>query len=335
MPWKSYTKIDTAEARAEDGSKRIIEGTFRSKAVEWLRDLKWEAYEKADGTNASVHWNGYDLSFHDRADRAQLPEEVLEMLRAKFDDGRTEQVFEQLFPVRRFIGVDGSQIASDVVTEATIYGEAIGPKIQKVGKLYGPETRFLVFDIKVNGTYLDHDSDFYRRIVEALCLEEVPRLADMTIDEAKSFVKSKPRSHICVNAPMEGVVLQPKARLYEADGRRVIVKIKVKDYEPYNEAAEKYGWIKRGKSVVWDREDMDGRTMAVIPRRCTIKDILPTGGDPSPDYKVQSEDDRIVLRDIDNPGVEYVAKPGELRRYDKQQWLDYVMGAKNAKEEEV
>lgn len=331
--WSEYTKIDTVLQRDLDGTKRLIPWSFRDPAVRYLRSLPWEVTEKVDGTNVSIYFDGYRVEIHGRTKAAELPKELMEVLEAKFLNDETEELFEQLFPVKHFHDDAGEQVASDVVTEVSIFGEGIGPKIQKVGKLYGDEYRFLVFDIKVGGVFLEHSSEFYGKIVQAFGLETVPDLPDMTIEEAEEYVKMKPQSLVNPKAPMEGLVLRPKVRLYNAKGERIIVKVKCRDYEPYNEAAEKYGWIKKGKAVVWDREGMDGRTMVVIPRRCTIKDILPAGGAPSPDYKVQSEDDHIVLRDIDNPGVEYVAKPGELRRYDKQQWLDYVMESKNAEEE--
>jgi hypothetical protein len=49
-----------------------------------------------------------------------------------------------------------------------------------------------------------------------------------TIEEAVEFVKTKPMSTIGT-APMEGLVGRPKMELRDRAGKRVIVKIKVKD----------------------------------------------------------------------------------------------------------
>lgn len=227
--WTEYTKIDTIAKRDLEGNKRLIDGTFRDPAIEYLQDVKFEATEKADGTNVSIHWDGHHVSIHGRTQAAQLPPRLTTMLEACFGGDDTEQVFEQLFPPKE----DGT------LAEVTIYGEGIGPKIQKVGKLYGDQYRFLVFDIKVGNTYLEHSNPFYQQIIKAFGVEEVPVLPDMTPNEAVEFVKSKPKSWINSNAQMEGVVLRPKVRLYGPNGSRLVVKVKAKDYEAVDPCADK------------------------------------------------------------------------------------------------
>ena len=319
--WTEYTKIDTIAKRDLEGNKRLIDGTFRDPAIEYLQDVKFEATEKADGTNVSVHWNGHRVSIHGRTEAAQLPKALTDMLYARFMDEQTEQVFEQLFPTKHFYSDSGEQVASDVVTEATIYGEGIGPKIQKVGKLYGNQYRFLVFDIKVGGVYLEHSNPFYAQIVKAFGVEEVPALPDMTPNEAIEFVKSKPRSWINSDAPMEGVVLRPKVRLYGPNGSRLIAKVKTKDYEPYNQYAEEYGWVKKGKCVVYDEQFPDGRTVGHRLHRCTVSKIFSESG------KVESRDTCIELREIDTGMVVPCASAEDVYRYDKASWNLSASGA--------
>lgn len=314
MGWTEFTKIDTVAKRDLDGNKRLIEGTFRDPAIEYLQDVKFEATEKADGTNVSVHWDGHRISIHGRTDRAQLPSALLEMLQACFLDEQTEQVFEQLFPPKTY-DVPGGQ--TTVLTEATIYGEGIGPGIQKVGKLYGDQYRFLVFDIKVGNTYLEHDNPFYAQVVKALGMEEVPKLPDMTPNEAIEFVKSKPRSRISSDAPMEGVVLRPKVRLYGPNGSRLIVKVKTKDYDPYNEISEKYRWVKKGGAVVFNEEMMDvengSRVMVVKPHRCMVTKIYTESG------KIEGPETLVELREIDT-GMVAQTVPAYITRYNKEEW---------------
>lgn len=306
--WTEYTKIDTIAKRDLEGNKRLIDGTFRDPAIEYLQDVKFEATEKADGTNVSVHWNGHRVSIHGRTQAAQLPKALSDMLYARFMDEQTEQVFEQMFPPKY------DEDAQEVLTEVTIYGEGIGPKIQKVGKLYGDQYRFLVFDIKVGNTYLEHSNPFYEQVIGAFGLEEVPVLPDMTPNEAVEFVKSKPRSWINSDAPMEGVVLRPKVRLYGPNGSRLIVKVKAKDYEPYNEFAEKYRWIKKGKAVVYDEQFPDGRMVGHRLHRCTVAKIFSESG------KVESRDTCIELREIDTGMVVPCASAEYVYPYDKASW---------------
>jgi len=318
--WTEYTKIDTIAKRDLDGNKRLIDGTFRDPAIEYLQNVKFEATEKANGTNVSIHWDGHMVSIHGRTGSAQLPVDLMTMLSACFGGDATEQVFEQLFPTKSFYDDSGEKVASDVVTEATIYGEGIGPKIQKAGKLYGDQYRFLVFDIKVGNTYLEHSNPFYKQIIRAFGLEEVPTLQDMTPNEAIEFVKSKPRSWINANAPMEGVVLRPKVRLYGPDGSRLIVKVKAKDYEPYNEFAEKYRWIKNGKCVVFNSFGEK--------HRCTIQKIA------SDSEKIENENTVMTLREVDTGRQFFCIHAADVEPYNKEKWNEGNR-QKDKKDEEV
>ena len=47
--------------------------------------------------------------------------------------------------------------------------------------------------------------------------------------EAVDFIKTKPKSHIG-NADMEGLVCRPAIEVLDRQGRRVITKIKAKDF---------------------------------------------------------------------------------------------------------
>lgn len=50
-----------------------------------------------------------------------------------------------------------------------------------------------------------------------------------TLQEAVDFIKTKPKSHIG-NADMEGLVCRPAIEVLDRQGRRVITKIKAKDF---------------------------------------------------------------------------------------------------------
>lgn len=54
--WKEYQKINTLYKRDMKGNKQIIIGDFSDANVEYLKDLKWEATEKIDGTNICISW---------------------------------------------------------------------------------------------------------------------------------------------------------------------------------------------------------------------------------------------------------------------------------------
>lgn len=311
MSWTAYQKIDTIAKRDLDGNKRLIEGTFRDPAIEYLQDVKFEATEKLDGSSMCVYFDGLKVWVTGgRNMEAQRIEPIYTVIEDAMCDQDTEQILEQMFPPKT------DENGLQVLTEVKIYGEAIGPGIQKVGKLYGPVHRFLVFDISVGGVYLEHSNPVYAETLKALGLEAVPTLPDMTPNEAIEFVKSKPRSWISKDAPMEGVVLRPKVRLYGPNGSRLIVKVKAKDYEPYNEIAEKYRWVKQGKCVVFNEEMMDvengSRVMIVKPHRCTVTKIYTESG------KIEGPETVVELREIDT-GMVAQTVPCYITRYDKEE----------------
>ncbi len=206
-----YNKIDTVYERDMDGTKELIEGKFRSKAVEFLADCKWVFTEKIDGTNIRIHWDGHRVEFGGRTERANIPSHLLNKLTDIFHNNETEELFEQMFGEK------------DVI----LFGEGYGIKIQNGGN-YRPDVGFILFDVMVNGHYLGRDA--VEGIATTLDLEIVPIVMVGTIKEAVSFVKTAPDSTIGT-AKMEGLVGRPSVELYEGYGKRLIIKIKACDFK--------------------------------------------------------------------------------------------------------
>ena len=209
-----YNKIDTVYERDMDGTKKLIEGKFRSKAVELLADCKWVFTEKIDGTNIRVHWDGHKVEFGGRTERANIPAHLLNKLICIFCNNETEELFEQVFGEK------------DVI----LFGEGYGIKIQNGGN-YRPDVGFILFDVMVDGHYLDRDN--VEGIATTFGLEVVPIIMHGTIKEAISFVKTAPNSTIGT-AKMEGLVGRPSVELYERYGKRLIIKIKACDFKEDN-----------------------------------------------------------------------------------------------------
>lgn len=209
---KEYHKIETLFERDMLGNKKLIEGKFRNEAVEYLKDNEWTFTEKVDGTNVRVHWDGHKVLFAGRTDAAQMPTPLVYALNDLFLGIKNEEIFEQKF---------GAQ-------EVTLYGEGYGGKIQS-GSAYRPEQGFILFDIAVGEMWLKRED--VEEIARAFNLDVVPIILTGTIQEAVDFVKTKPNSSLTQNEkPMEGLVGVPKARLSDARGNRVIVKVKVEDF---------------------------------------------------------------------------------------------------------
>ena len=124
-----YVKIQTVNKRAEDGSKKLIEDTYRDETIEYLKDLPFIWQEKIDGTNISVVWDGHTVEFHGRTANANIPSSIVNHLSKLFKTPEAEELFEQKFGESKFI----------------LYGEGFGTKIQGGGS---------------GGQYLEQGVDF-------------------------------------------------------------------------------------------------------------------------------------------------------------------------------
>ena len=210
---REYHKIETIYERDTTGSKKLIEGQFRNPTVDYLKNLYWEWTEKIDGTNIRVHWDGHQVSFGGRTDNAQIPAPLVNRLNDLFGGETNAQLFEQKFGE----------------TEITLYGEGYGVKIQKGGGLYKSDgVDFILFDARVGDLWLNRYS--VEDIAAAFGIDVVPIVLRGDIDDAVKFVKAKPMSTIGTNM-MEGLVGRPMEELRDRRGNRVIVKLKVRDFE--------------------------------------------------------------------------------------------------------
>lgn len=211
---KEYHKIESLYERDMEGTKKLIEGKFRNPLVEYLKDNEWIFTEKVDGTNIRVHWDGHRVMFGGRTDSAQIPTFLLnDALYPKFAGTVNEQLFEQKF---------GG-------TPVTLYGEGYGAKIQKDGGLYRQDTGFILFDVQVDGVYLSRES--VEEIAKAFEINVVPIVLRGTLDQAVAYVKARPKSGISTEEKeSEGLVGTPAVRVFDHQGSRIIVKIKVEDF---------------------------------------------------------------------------------------------------------
>lgn len=206
-----YNKIETVYERDTNGSKKLIEGQFRNETVKYLADNCWEFTEKIEGTNIRVHWDGHKITFGGRTERAQIPTHLFTKLQEIFLTNEVEELFEQKFGEN----------------EVILFGEWYGAKIQN-GGLYRSDVSFILFDVMINGNYQPRKS--VEDVAACFGLEIVPVVLRGTIESAIRFIKGKPRSTIGT-AMMEGVVGRPIVEMRDRCGKRVIVKIKVCDFE--------------------------------------------------------------------------------------------------------
>lgn len=113
--------------------------------------------------------------------------------------------------------------------EVVVYGEAYGGSCQKMSYMYGPELRFIVFDVFINNIWLDvpnmdevatrleQEVVPWRKIVCDLAAIDNERDRPSEVAVRRGFTEEHIR---------EGVVLRPLAEMFNRYGERMIVKHK-------------------------------------------------------------------------------------------------------------
>lgn len=209
-----YTKIETIFERNMDGTKKLIEGKFRNETVEFLKDNQWIGTEKIDGTNIGIVWDGHKVSYQGRTERAQIPAHLMNKLIEMFGGTVNEEVFEQKFGEMQVI----------------LFGEGYGAKIQKGGGNYRSDVSFILFDVYLPEQNLWLKRDAVEDIAKTFGIDAVPIVYDGNLTGAVEFIKAKPKSTIGT-ADMEGIVCRPAVDMLDRMGRRLVVKIKVCDFQ--------------------------------------------------------------------------------------------------------
>lgn len=211
---KEYQKINTLYRF--DGTTKKYTNEITTPEIDYLKDLPWLASEKVDGMNIRVEYDGYRVSWSGRTDKSQLPKEVEGLLQKTF--GESEVIFEQNF---------GNK-------EVMLFMECYGGKIQ--GGVYGGSERLIGFDVMINGMYLDKRviKDIFNyfgvETVEFFEVGSLTRLIDKVKDNIKMGVKDMSK-YATEDKPTEkeGFVCVPNVRLLDAQGNRIIVKVKYRD----------------------------------------------------------------------------------------------------------
>lgn len=98
------------------------------------------ALEKIHGTSARVEWDG-------RCVAGDIGGYL-----SFFPGGEDPERFKALFDVR---ALDDALFRKFPYVEVTFYGEAYGGKQQGMSATYGKELRFTVFDVKIDGQFVD------------------------------------------------------------------------------------------------------------------------------------------------------------------------------------
>ncbi|HKX46197.1 MAG TPA: RNA ligase family protein [Planctomycetota bacterium] len=209
-----YHKIDSVFKRdPATKHKTMLFGQFSRPEFEYLADRPWVWTEKVDGTNVRVMLNAGAVSFGGRTDAAQMPVPLSEYLRATFTNERVAGCFEP-------------------GTDAVLYGEGYGAKIQKGGGRYlADRVGFILFDVRVGRWWLVREA--VEEIAAKLAVPVVPIVGRGTLAEAVEFARVGFKSRAADDATLdaEGLVMRPSVELSDRGGHRIITKIKARDFD--------------------------------------------------------------------------------------------------------
>jgi len=213
-----YPKIDTLFARDPDTFK-VRE--WESRREEFLVPSAWRVTEKIDGTNIRVGWDGERVYFGGRTDRAHVPQGVLAFVREVFTQGNLEAVF-------------GEQDSRLPAPGFVFYGEGYGPGIQKGGCYRSEGQAFRLFDVLAPGGFWLAWSDVVD-VAWKIGVKTAPDLGLLplgaAIDAATapwSYAASEDSGN--AGSCREGVVARSEPLLLDRRGRRLIWKLKRKDF---------------------------------------------------------------------------------------------------------
>lgn len=167
-----------------------------------------EAYamEKIHGTSAHIAWNGSDIRF--------------------FSGGEPHDRFVSIFDQESLLS-GFKELGHEKII---VYGEAYGGKQQGMSAIYGKELKFIVFDIKIDTSWLSV-SDMHQIASDNLKLEVVDYVKITTDLDKIDYERDRPSVQAMRNGcgddkPREGIILRPLIEVTKNSGNRIIAKHK-------------------------------------------------------------------------------------------------------------
>ncbi len=208
---KPYCKIQTVFKRdPENKFRTLLDWEYAEPEFRYLADNEWIFTEKVDGTSIRVMFDGVGLSFGGKTDNSDIPAKLVNRLQEIFNPQVDK--LQEVFP-------DG----------VCLYGEGYGAGIQKGGGNYSLTQDFVLFDVMVGDWWLQWQD--VADVAYKLDLREVPivgqgNLAEMVVRVKEGFWSN------WGEFTAEGIVARPAQVLMTRAGRRIITKVKHKDFKP-------------------------------------------------------------------------------------------------------
>ena len=196
-----YPKIDSVFKRDDCGA---FTNEFACPEFEYLYKNQWIWTEKIDGTNIRIGWDGENVEFGGRTDKAQIPAHLMEYLSDRYN-----------------------ALGNVLHPNTVLFGEGYGHKINKGGKYLPDSVGFILFDVWVDGWWLRRED-----VVSVACklgISAVPCLDVATLCGAEDYVRNGFGSNIA-DCDAEGLVLKPLTQMNFRTGKPIMTKIKTKDF---------------------------------------------------------------------------------------------------------
>ena len=200
--------------RAERKGRKLIvpiEGqdeAYRSPLLAYLAESPWVYSRKIDGENIRIQWDGEQALWNGKSNAFQCSAEFTEYMNNTF----LEEIFEEKFGRDKVV---------------TLFGEKMGAKTQG-NELGLGKDEVILYDVNVNGTWLCGES--VADIADYFRVRTVFDFMPGALHESKTL---RELIEMCANGEFkdwEGIVATPLIEMRDQGGRRVIVKIKNKDY---------------------------------------------------------------------------------------------------------
>lgn len=209
-----YPKIETLFKRDEN-----FKVTNEIRLPEFENIKNWLITEKIDGTNIRIIYTPDDkLLIRGKTDKASIPTFLLEELQNIFTVEKVKAILDN--PIEKGL---------------CLYGEGYGARIQKGGGNYNKGNSFRLFDVWIDGCWLEWDS--VEEIAKQLGIKTVPVIARTGLEEAIYMVKCSNLFSLVsflegeAGHKAEGIVARAYPTMLFRRGNPIKWKLKVKDYK--------------------------------------------------------------------------------------------------------
>jgi len=187
-----------------------IQNLYKDQSI--LMFKRCYAMEKVHGSSAHVSWK------RDRTPQLSF-----------FAGGEKHERFVKFFDQEKLLA-HFPELGHD---EVTVFGEVYGASQQKMSATYGPELRFIAFDVKIGDFFLN--VPVAERVATDLGLEFVP-YTEISTDLAEIDAQRDAPSIVAIRRGMgddkkrEGVVLRPLMEMRGNNNERICAKHKRDDF---------------------------------------------------------------------------------------------------------